>query len=215
MSKGHAKIVSKSKTLYINEGDIFFIPKNLSYQSYWYGNSEIEFHSYGVEDLLSYDAKSLDLQVIKCSEELIMELAKIPAEGTSLCSKTIGDFFGIVAKLLPHMEKKNSSSAEKILSDAKKHLKSNPFLSNESLADACNVSLPYLYKIFNKYQKQAPNSCRRKVLCDKAAELLINTDLSVEEISLKLNFSSSNYFRKVFKECVGISPREYRKTLSF
>ena len=47
MLKGRAEIVSKHRTIKINEGDIFFIPINLPYESYWYGDNEIEFLSFG------------------------------------------------------------------------------------------------------------------------------------------------------------------------
>ena len=43
MLKGRAEIVSKHSTIKINEGDVFFIPINLPYQSYWHGDNEIEF----------------------------------------------------------------------------------------------------------------------------------------------------------------------------
>jgi len=43
MEKGTARIVTKDKTISIKEGDIFYIPKSLGYQSYWYGNEEVAF----------------------------------------------------------------------------------------------------------------------------------------------------------------------------
>ena len=45
MLKGRAEIVSKHATIKINEGDVFFIPINLPYQSNWHGDNEIEFLS--------------------------------------------------------------------------------------------------------------------------------------------------------------------------
>jgi transcriptional regulator GlxA family with amidase domain len=46
---------------------------------------------------------------------------------------------------------------------------------------------------------------------EKARELLTSSDLSIEEIARKLNFSSGAYFRKCFKEYYNASPREMRK----
>ena len=45
----------------------------------------------------------------------------------------------------------------------------------------------------------------------RAAELLVSTDDSVEEISRRLSFSSGAYFRKCFKAHFGLSPRALRK----
>lgn len=105
MEKGTARIVTKDKTISIKEGDIFYIPKSLGYQSYWYGNEEVAFFSYGCNNLFASDAKALDLQVIKSPAETANQLKTIPTDGTRIKIRDIGLFFSTVAKLLPHMEK--------------------------------------------------------------------------------------------------------------
>jgi AraC-like DNA-binding protein len=52
---------------------------------------------------------------------------------------------------------------------------------------------------------------KKSVIMEAAKDLLVSTDQPVEEISRMLNFSSSVYFRKCFKEHFGISPRQMRK----
>jgi len=49
-----------------------------------------------------------------------------------------------------------------------------------------------------------------KARMDKAADLLVNTKLSVGEISLKVGYLSGDNFRAVFKNYHGVSPLEYR-----
>ena len=215
MEKGTSKIVSKDKTIYVKEGDIFYIPKGTGYQSYWYGSQEISFFSYACNDLLASDTLSLDLQVINCPQQLAVQLTAIPTDEDEISTQTIGNFFSTVAKLLPYMEKVNVSETKKLYAYAKKYLNDNPCCSNTQLAAVCNISLPYLYKIFKKYNSESPNICRQKVLCSRAAELLITTDLSIEQISCILEFSSSCYFRKIFKEHLGQTPSEFRKLYSF
>lgn len=215
MQKGSAKIVSKDKTIFVNEGELFYIPQNLGYQSYWYGDEEISFFSYGCSDLFAYDARLLDLQVIECPHEISDKLISIPADGANILMHNIGVFFSIVADLLPYMKKISLSTEKNIIAKAKKYLQSNPHCSNKQLAAECNISLPYLYKIFKAHDGETPNSYRQKALCNQAANLLTGTDLSIEQISSILNFSSSVYFRKIFKEHVGQTPREFRKSHSF
>ena len=99
----------------------------------------------------------------------------------------------------PYMKKISLSTEKNIIAKAKKHLQSNPYCSNKQLAAECNISLPYLYKIFKTHDSETPNSYRQKSLCNQAADLLTRTDLSIEQISSILKFSSSNYFRKIFK----------------
>lgn len=40
--------------------------------------------------------------------------------------------------------------------------------------------------------------------------LLSSTELSIQEIALKLNFPSQSVFGKYFKRITGLSPKEYR-----
>ncbi|WP_390617770.1 AraC family transcriptional regulator [Maricurvus nonylphenolicus] len=46
---------------------------------------------------------------------------------------------------------------------------------------------------------------------DSAIELLINTDLTIEEISAKLGFSETSPFTRTFKQWVGVPPSAYRE----
>jgi len=215
MEKGTARITTKNKTIHISEGDLFHIPKNTSYQSYWYGNDEISFYSYGCSNLLATDTNFLDLQVIKCPRELSLRLVSISTDGTALKMKAISSFFNTISELLPYMERSPVSNANDALLKAKKYLRTNPYCSNSILADECKISLPYLYKIFKSMENETPNTYRQKVLCDKSKDILRTTDLSIEQISSMLEFSSSGYFRTIFKKHTGMTPTEYRKLYSF
>ena len=215
MEKGCAKIATKEKTIYVNPGELFYIPKNTSYQSYWNGTDEISFFSYGCDNLLAEDTNSLDLQVVKCPNELCRTLSSISTDGTKIRAKDIGLFFSTIANILPYMEQTPVSSAKSSLMQAKQCLRDNPYCSNEQLALKCKISLSYLYKIFKNIENNTPNAYRQKVLCNKAKDLLRTTDVSIEKISNMLEFSSSGYFREIFKKHTGMTPREFRKLDSF
>lgn len=45
----------------------------------------------------------------------------------------------------------------------------------------------------------------------RARHLLLRTDLPVQEIYLRCGFESANYFSRIFRSDVGVSPTEYRK----
>ena len=45
-----------------------------------------------------------------------------------------------------------------------------------------------------------------------AEEMLIGTQMKQYEISEKVGYTDAKYFARVFKECVGMSPAEYRKS---
>ena len=54
----------------------------------------------------------------------------------------------------------------------------------------------------------------RKVKIKRAAELLVNDDLSVSEVAFGLDFSDLKYFRKCFKEQWGMTPSSYKNSHS-
>jgi AraC-like DNA-binding protein len=44
----------------------------------------------------------------------------------------------------------------------------------------------------------------------EARKLLWSTELTISEISFKLNFEDDSYFNKVFKKQTGITPKSFR-----
>jgi len=53
---------------------------------------------------------------------------------------------------------------------------------------------------------------RNRIILE-AKRMLTNPQLSINEISLKLNFSDNSYFTKFFKKLENITPEEFRKKL--
>ena len=66
MIKGRCRIVSPDRTIMVNEGDVFFIPKNISYQSFWFGDSDIDLLSFGFLEFDTKENLSINLQKIEC-----------------------------------------------------------------------------------------------------------------------------------------------------
>lgn len=64
------------------------------------------------------------------------------------------------------------------------------------------ISIPYLGCGIAEYIR------KRKVM--KAGEMLVNTDLSITQISSLVGFSEYNYFSRVFHEETGMAARYYR-----
>jgi AraC family transcriptional regulator, transcriptional activator of pobA len=54
----------------------------------------------------------------------------------------------------------------------------------------------------------------KKILQDRLMQesrrLLLSTELSVAEISYKLNFEDNSYFNKVFRKSTGLTPKRFR-----
>ena len=79
------------------------------------------------------------------------------------------------------------------------------------VARHCGVSESGLYAIFRAEKGCTPLAAKHRIQVEKARNLLITTDMSVENISDALGFSSTPYFRKVFEKETGKRPRDVRK----
>lgn len=81
----------------------------------------------------------------------------------------------------------------------------------EQLADICCMSPSYLTKMFKETFKVTPIQYLIRYRLDMACQLLLQNHLSIETIALKTGFNSANYFSRIFKQIVGVSPKDYRR----
>lgn len=89
------------------------------------------------------------------------------------------------------------------------------FTRNITLKEICNefyLSKVTLCKQFKKFMHCSVMKYVTGLRINKAKELLIYTDDSMEEISRQCGFSSANYFGLAFKKDTGMSPFHYKKT---
>lgn len=216
MLKGKVQIVSKHTSITVNEGDAFFIPINLPYQSYWYGNDEIEFLSYGFSGIEGKENLNFDLQIIDCDGKLKNQIKQIPTEGTLLSCKTLGVFYGVLSETLPLLKRNYTvSKKDEILKTAKSYIENNTNFRISDIARKCFVSEPYLYMLFREKAGCTPNEYRLSVMCKKGIEYLLSTDKTVEEISSIIGFGSASHFRRTVKLQTGLTPKEIRKKSDF
>ncbi len=213
MEKGRCKIVSERGTREFAAGDVFYIPMGLKYQSYWYGEPEISFRSYGFLSFPDAEQKHYCLQEVPCDSEVIEIFRTLPV-GIPVDCEILGRFYTAVSKVLPVMRSGSFDSAKKIYRDALGYLYQNPQCTVPEMAKFCNVSQSMLYAVFKKVAGKSPNALRQEILIDRAVQMLVTTDRQVQEISDTLGFSSTSYFRKVLKEQMGKTPSEIRREIA-
>lgn len=203
---GSAKLVCGGKTVSLLPGEPFFIPKGCNYRSFWYPDGEtVSWYSLGF-DLLPFQPEIPALQKLPAGGE--EHLNRIFA-GLTVCADTIGHLYLCLSSVSDRMEYENPGK-QSLTARAAGIIRSDPTLRMDAVASACGVSESTLYSRMRSIGV-TPNVLRQRALCDRASELLSTTDKSVEDISSLLGFSSSSYFRKVFRSHTGMTPREVRK----
>jgi AraC-like DNA-binding protein/mannose-6-phosphate isomerase-like protein (cupin superfamily) len=77
---------------------------------------------------------------------------------------------------------------------------------------ALEIGLGYsLYrKKFKEYTGLSPCQYQINLKINKAKGLLVSTKINLQEIADQLGFDSSDYFYRIFKKKVGLTPTEYR-----
>lgn len=85
-------------------------------------------------------------------------------------------------------------------------------LTLREIAAAIKINECYLVHIFKAVVGYSPIQYITRRRIGEAQTLLINTRLSITDISLQMGYNNSSYFHKVFSKVVGISPSQYRKS---
>lgn len=84
-------------------------------------------------------------------------------------------------------------------------------ISQEELAGKLDITPEYLSALFNREVGVNFSTFLRDFRISHAKRLLKGTDKKVYEIAQEVGYMDSKYFNRVFKENVGVSPREFRQ----
>lgn len=81
----------------------------------------------------------------------------------------------------------------------------------DEIARRLDVTPEYLSGQFHKATGETFSVYMRNYRMQKAKELLLGTQMKLYEIAEAVGYSDGKYFSKVFRECTGCLPAEYRK----
>ncbi|WP_159449969.1 AraC family transcriptional regulator [Clostridium massiliodielmoense] len=105
---------------------------------------------------------------------------------------------------------KNTETVEKAKNYIEKNY-TNSLLSVELVSEYVNISPNYLRTLFKNITGESISKYINICRFENAKKLLINTDLTILDISSKVGYSNNNYFYTAFKKTYGISPSQFRR----
>jgi len=85
-----------------------------------------------------------------------------------------------------------------------------PPITLANLAKAAHVSPEYLCRLFRRHLHMGPMQCAGLARLERAAALLIRSNLLINEIADVVGFASPYHFSSKFRHVYGVPPREYR-----
>jgi len=87
-------------------------------------------------------------------------------------------------------------------------------LALADIADQFQLSVPYISSLFKKEVGTPINKYINQLRIQAAIRLLNTSSMTIQDISAHVGINDYNYFTKVFKKEVGMTPSEYRKKTS-
>lgn len=117
-----------------------------------------------------------------------------------------------ICGLLP-METSTEQQDNHILQIAKTYMEENynKNLKLEDVAEQVYLTPSYFGVLFKKEVGEPFSSYLTTLRIEKAKELLQDHKYNIAQISYEVGYQDKRYFSKLFKEQVGVTPKEYRK----
>jgi len=202
------------KTLVAESGDIIYVPSGIEYKATL---SEFESnlsHTIGINFML-YDENGESLVLsdkIKVfstnnAASLFSKLLKQDAYEPLLKKKILlSEILYSLTSFMPTSDMPDGLS--KAIEYLAEHIEENPTVSE--LAAISAVSEVYFRKQFREFFGMSPVKYRSKLRLNKAMSYLEYGNISIQEISDTLGYSTASYFIKEFKENFGCSPYKYK-----
>ena len=209
--RGQGKFFYNGNTYFAEDGDLIYIAKDTKYYSVWYGEPEIVFYSLSFDFAHPYAFYDYRFQIVKgISREhfdgILTNLDKRPMLALSHA-------YALLDEIYPKMKTDAVPIQNGAIEKAIIHIESNyqKPIEIDELCKICHLGRSSLFEAFKRRTGVSPINYKHNVMIQHALDMLSHTDMTVDEISEAVGFSSSNYFRTVFSRLTGKTPKEVRK----
>ena len=184
----------------------FTFAEALSHTSYAYILYSLKHLMQNIEPLAPVSEPEQELRPME-------ELLEAAEDVQALYARLSPGFEAIAAHQLSKKQKKVSALAERVSLRLERGWR-DPTLSAQKIADEMGISAAYLRKQFFEAEGLSVNEALNRLRIGKAAELLVSTEMTVEEIAREIGFENTKYMFVLFKRMEGMTPGQYRAQAS-
>lgn len=205
VKQGRARFLYQGGTCYAEVGDLIYIAAGTRYQSLWTGEPHIRWYSIDFAFAEPYAYYEYPFQIVKNYPSALLDemMEAPPLEQMSLFYRLLADLYGRM-----RTESRKPARIDPAVHYLEEHYAEEVPMA--AMAALCGCSESTLYKKFKEVLKVSPVLYKQNLQIQRALELLSHTEMTVEEVSARVGFSSSNYFRRVFFKWVGKSPKQIK-----
>ncbi len=235
-SKPHSKIVNRTshgflmrlsgkmrydfedKSIVINPGEMFFIPKGLTYEYTTLSDEQSLYTSINFEaDIENPEVKMYSLDNFYEAEYMASNFSELWKFGTPADKyKCLSMFYDLVS-YVANIEHSSYSDKHKyhIIDPAVEYLKKHIYdcnLKTDRLHSLCGISDTYFRKIFISRFRTNPQNYIISKRISHAKSIIDSGDYeTIKEVAYMVGYSDPLYFGKAFKKIYGVNPSEVNK----
>ena len=149
-------------------------------------------------------------------KEMILELQTCRVGFEELLSMYLQQIFVLIQRSRMDKRPVVSSHIQEEMGMARRYFQEhyNEDINIEEYALSRNMSVSYFLKKFKEVTTTSPMQYILNIRINNAVSLLESTDYNVTEIATIIGYDNPLYFSRIFKKQKGVSPSDYRKTLS-
>lgn len=203
---------------FFDKGDIIYIPKGIMYTVKFLGEGD-KLEAYLINFIIGRDYNEQS-EITRLTANADATLCEPFERSAALYIQTKNRRYAIMAEFCSLLDKlrnvAESTSAEptasKSISHAIEYINSHvtePIYVGD-LAKLCLLSESAFRKHFLASMKETPNEYINRLRLEKAAELLLSTDIPISSLASELGFYDCAYFHKLFKKRYARSPGDFR-----
>ncbi|MBQ7011553.1 MAG: helix-turn-helix transcriptional regulator [Clostridia bacterium] len=223
MMQGNGVFSSVFGNLEVNAGDLIYIPEGARYRSLSKGSPFVEYYCIHVSFRNDPAAGRVDrrfgmqkIDALSTPETgaLFSEMYKLVRDSSMESrARALQLFYGFFAEAAKHLKEAERAACSPCVDHALAYIEEH-FCEDYSMAELakeCLVSESQLYHLFKRELHTTPVEYKNEMKILASIEHLKEGVLTVEEISFRLGFHSSSYFRRMFKSATGMTPKEFRR----
>lgn len=228
--EGSAVFDTPAGKMKVHSGEMLYIPRRQRYTAVWTGEPNIVF--YGIDfgfELKSefgplpgntglYDSFVLQKPSAKLFDDPCAAfdgLYRLYSDPAGHGLQAIVAFYDFFERLLRGLDQTTVRRSDNVTEKAAVYIEEHctEDFYTEDLAKLCGLSNSGFYTAFKKYTGLTPVEYKNNARV-RLAQKMLAQNKSSDEIAEALGFSSTAYFRKVFKSVTGMLPGIYRKNAS-